>query len=156
MTLDYPPPPARKRSRAPVVVETTERPVLRREMDVLLMDAWQKRFDELSGQVAELARTVRGFNGTPGLTQEMERVKYLMQDVAPKVNELYQWLIAERALAAAGVKKEAPATTDETEKPLTRGKLAMILLELSKPIVTAVVIWLLLTFFPALFGHLGP
>jgi hypothetical protein len=125
----------------------------RRQMDDLLISVWTSRFDSQDEHIAELTRTVRGFNGTPGLMQRFERVETLLIAMQQSLDDL----------ATAAKLAAAPVTTTTTtttiladDKPVTFNQIVgRMYNDFGKPILVAVVVYLLLTFMPQIVAHLG-
>jgi hypothetical protein len=116
----------------------------RRQMDDLLIQLWQERFQAQDEHIAELTRTVRGFNGTPGVMERLGKIETVQTGQSEILNEIHKLLTT-----------IPPAVESEEKKGLTKNQLAMIALKFLQPVATAVLIWALLTFIPSLMVHLG-
>jgi hypothetical protein len=119
------------------------------QIDGLLIEVWEQRFAELTGQIAELTRSLRGFNGTPGVMERLVGIETMVREINGKVEK--QQPVKEPVTASAPA-QESPSK----DKPLTKSQLAVMALEFLKPVATAVIIWALLTFFPGVMAHVFP
>lgn len=133
----------------------------RRQMDARLAETWERLFAFQGEQVAELVRTVRGFNGTPGLMERMTRMETVMAQLATSLAEQKAVLSEMHGVlqGLASVKTVAAAEPVEPKNPeeaqvVTKGGLALMTVDFGKTIVTAVVVWALLTLGPELMAHL--
>jgi hypothetical protein len=134
-----------------------------RGVDDLVLESWNRRCDFQSDQIAELTRTVRGFNGTPGLVERLARIETVMaQQVATLAEQKTMLSEMHGMLTGLAVAKPEPAAVETPKKAeeaqvVTKGALALMAVDFGKTIVMAVVVWALLTLGPELMGHLwGP
>lgn len=99
---------------------------------------------DMSQNIAELNRTVRGKNGTPGLVTSVEVVK-------TKVDALEKSLHTHVTTAESDKRGAAPADPEKTQRDFMN----KIIVENGKPIVLAFVIWILLTVLPQVVSQIG-
>jgi hypothetical protein len=135
----------------------------RRQMDARLAETWERLFAFQGEQVTELVRTVRGFNGTPGLTERMAKLETVIGQQGESLTEQKTMLSEIHGmLTGLAVAKPEPAAVETPKKAeeaqvVTKGALALMAVDFGRTIVTAVVVWALLTLGPELMGHLwGP
>ena len=119
----------------------------RRQMDELLIEIWEDRFRGQSKQIEELTQTVRGYNGTPGVMERLGKIETNQEN--------QNKMIADQSKTIDAIHLLLTPKQEEDKKGLTKDQLAAMVLGLAKPIITAVIIWVLLTLFPQLLVHLG-
>lgn len=124
----------------------------RRQMDELLIQVWSERFNLQDEHIAELTRTVRGFNGTPGIMERLGKIETSQAEQSRMITDLGETIDAIHVLLTT-IPKPEPVSDDK--KGLTKDQLAALVLGLMKPVLTALIIWVMLTFFPDLIKHLG-
>jgi hypothetical protein len=105
------------------------------------------RMTNVESQQRELTQTVRGFNGTPGLVTEV----YLLKE------RLKNHPVTCPYLESSGAQKD-DAKQDEKLSESTEEKFVSwkwVVEKMTMPVLTALVLWVLLTLFPQILVHLG-
>lgn len=110
--------------------------------------AFRRHSDEILWQVfqeslTEMSHTLHGYNGDMGILGRVTAIETNLANLSERTNAVYELLL----------KRQEDKGQDY---PLTKSKLAEMLLKFLQPVFTAALIWLLLTLFPKLFTHITP
>lgn len=121
---------------------------------------FQKQLDGLALIVDDLSRTMRGYNGTDGITQRMARMETSIISVNQKVDELSTLMkehnnlhISHQSIVTMPISQQitAPEVTAD-DRPVTLNQLlARIWNDIGKPVFTAVVLFALIELFPKIY-----
>lgn len=129
------------------------------QIDDLLIEIWEKRFADQDAQIAELTRSLRGFNGTPGVMERLASMETRLSNtetIAKEINSKIEQLLNQPKTAPAEAKQKPDDNKTDDDKPLTKNQLSGMVVKFMGPVATAVIIWALLTFFPSVMAHVFP